>query len=89
MKKDGNTINEFFHKKYPMPELVENPLKIKEFFHKKYPTSTLIEKPLNVIEAIGWLKCIRHYMPYMAEWVDIMIDSLSRYLKFINFEKEE
>lgn len=48
----------------------------KEIYRKTYPMESILENPLEGIEAIGWLRCTKQYVPYLSEWIDGEIGKL-------------
>lgn len=47
-----------------------------EIYRKTYPIESIMENPLKGIEAIGWLKCTKQYVPYLSKWIDAEIGML-------------
>lgn len=48
----------------------------KEIYRKTYPIDSILENPLKGVEAIGWLKCTKQYVPYLSEWIESEIGML-------------
>lgn len=59
-----------------------------EIFWELYPASQLAENPVKCIEAIGWLKCTKQYIPTLEDWIESTIDTLIETLAIYLFEKE-
>lgn len=47
----------------------------KEIFEEKYPAGDLIESSYRAAEALGYLKCLKEFMP-SEKWIDISIGNI-------------
>lgn len=56
--------------------LKERTCTTKEIYRKTYPMESILENPLEAVEAIGWLRCTKQYVPYLSEWIDAEISKL-------------
>ena len=54
----------------------------KEIYRKTYPMESILENPLEAVEAIGWLRCTKQYVPYLSEWIDSEIGKLMLVIAF-------
>ena len=59
-----------------------------EIFGELYPASLLAENPLKCIEAVGWLRCTKQYIPALEDWIESTIDIIIKTLVTYLFEKE-
>lgn len=60
----------------------------KEIFNELYHMSEVVENPVKALEAIGWLKCTKQYIPSMEQWIDTTIDFLIVAISINFFGKE-
>lgn len=51
-----------------------------ENFWEFFPLETLVENPVKAIEAIGWLRCTKQYVPSLEDWIDSTIDFIIKTL---------
>lgn len=42
----------------------------KEIYNKIYSSEKILECPLKAVEAIGWLRCTKQYIPSLSSWID-------------------
>ena len=59
-----------------------------EIFGELYPAPVLAENPLKCIEAIGWLRCAKQYIPTLEDWFESTIDALIETLAIYLADKE-
>lgn len=60
----------------------------KEIYRKTYPMESIMENPLEGVEAIGWLKCTKQYIPYLSEWIDGEIGKLMAVVALSIFKED-